>query len=44
MVEATRQNFEEAFNELQYEIKNCSFVALDCEFASLPADKHFENR
>ncbi|CAH1404913.1 unnamed protein product [Nezara viridula] len=43
MFEATRQNFEEVLNELQYEIKNCSFVSLDCEFTSLPADKHFEN-
>ncbi|XP_014282697.1 pre-piRNA 3'-exonuclease trimmer [Halyomorpha halys] len=43
MVEATRKNFEDVLNELQYEIKNCSFFSLDCEFTSLPGDKYFEN-
>ncbi|KAF6203751.1 hypothetical protein GE061_002086 [Apolygus lucorum] len=39
MVDVIDSNFEEIFPNFEHQLKKCSFVALDCEFTSLPFDE-----
>ena len=38
MVDVTRDNFEELYDEILEDIKKCSFIGFDTEFSALTTD------